>query len=933
MKTAKSIIELRRLLFLFFLSVANLTHAQFYDNGQDRFQRMSHIKTQHFDIIFPSTESQLGQLYANHLEQIYKSGGQSLGWNPKRIPVAIRPSVAYANGEVVWAPRRMNLFSTASPDSYFQRWDEQLSLHEFRHVVQTDKLDQGASHFFSCLLGEQYIGLLLGIHVPYWFLEGDAVTYETGASTAGRGRIADFENELAAQVAQKGIWHYHKAIFDSYADNVPSKYHLGYQLINYGRCNYGTGLWQNCLNRVAIHPISLRPFGRAIKDATGLREPVFYKKALEPLLTKTKAEPDNSIFITKCKSNNYTSYYYPQTINGKTIAYRENFTDIGAIVEIDQNGKEKIIKHIGQTPIKHISSSNNLIVWNQLRPTRWELFNHNQITIYNIDKNRGKTIARRGRYYCSTLSHTSQLIASACYSNNNHWSITIHDTKGRLKQQIPLQDAVPCRIAWTENDDCISIIVNSNNSKSILKFNTGSQKCDTILSNICDDISNLILADGKLFFTGNNKGTTAWYSYSPNDKKCHIVAESGFGTGSGSIHGDTLTFTYYTADGYMIARKNINENLKECQIPTTRETAFTENLAKQELQVEFKNDSNFNVKHYSRLAHLFNIHSWGPISVRVDDNEIGPGITIMSQDALSTSFLTAGYQYYFADDINNIFAEYQYKGFYPLFGIRGDLKYYDINISDNRGYIHTLNCKQRDLSVFARLPMILKSNVFTTSAYIQTSIQMRNHIIEGQKIRYHSDTCHHTMTHSAFLQSLRRTSYRDLQPRWGFYIKADYMHYMKGESTDYQTAIQGRIYLPGLAANHGFSVYGSYQKRGKDDLIFSNIVLYPRGCKSVSNTEFKSLLTSYTMPVCYPDLAIGNALYVKRIKTTLFYDFARIQSDNTYDLKSTGIDATADFHVFRIAVPFSMGMRYARLINNNDNYFGLLFSMNFSAMY
>ena len=933
MRTAKSHSKSRRLLSLFFALAAMSAHGQFYDSGQDRFMRLSHIKTEHFDVIFPRSEKQLGLLYANNLEQVYKTGGISLGWQPRRVPAVLRTATAYSNGEVVWAPRRMNLMTTASPDNYPQRWDQQLVLHEFRHVVQTDKLNQGASLYLGYLLGEQYTGLLLGLHVPLWFMEGDAVTYETGASSSGRGRTSNFENDLAAQVSQKGIYHYHKAMFGSYADHVPTKYHLGYQLVNYGRMNYGAELWQNCLNRVATHPIALRPFGRAIRNTTGLREPDFYKKALEPLTAPVKVEPENATIITHCNPDNYTNYYYPHNVGGEIVAYRENLSDIAAIVRIDSSGKERIIRHTGLMAVKHLSASGGTLVWNQRRATRWEMFNHSQIITYDLDKHRRRTIVRRGRYHCSTLSKSGQLIASACYTDSARWSIAIHDLKGRLVMRIPTGNAVPVRISWADNDNQLAFIANVDNMKCVLVHNFASHKTDTILK-VEDDISDIIIDDKTILFTGNYNGNTAWYNYNVADSSCRIVATSGFGTGSGSMSGDTLLFTFYTADGYMIAKKKITDGQADSALPQTRETEFTRHLSETERQVFFATDTSFTVKRYSRLAHLLNIHSWGPLSVRIDENEIGPGLTFMSQDALSTSFLTAGYQYYFADRIDDYFAEYMYKGFRPIIGVRGDLKYTDLKITDNRGNIRVFESQMRELSAVLQLPFVLHSGAFNTTAQLQTGYQFRQQIIEEKAYRRNqSDTLLQTTSYTAYLQHLRRMSHRDLQPRLGFTLRADYMNYLYGESSDYQASVQGRIYLPGLHANHGISVYGAYQERGRNNLIFNNSVSYPRGFRSTANTKFASLLTSYAMPIWYPDICIANALYIKRLKTTLFFDNAKLYNEGWESLQSAGADVTADFYIFRIPVPIIAGVRYARRITTNNNYFGMLLSMNFSSLF
>lgn len=933
MRTAKSHSNSRRLLFLFFALATLSAHGQFYDSGQDRFMRLSHIKTEHFDVIFPRSEKQLGLLYANNLEQVYKTGGLSLNWHPRRVPAVLRTATAYSNGEVVWAPRRMNLMTTALPDNYPQRWDQQLVLHEFRHVVQTDKLNQGASLYLGYLFGEQYTGLLLGLHVPLWFMEGDAVTYETGASLSGRGRTSNFENDLAAQVSQKGIYHYHKGMFGSYADHVPTKYHLGYQLVNYGRINYGAELWQNCLNRVATHPIALRPFGRAIRNTIGLREPEFYRKALEPLVAPIKAEPENATIITSCNSDNYANYFFPHNVAGEIVAYRENMSDIAAIVRIDSSGKERIIKHTGLMAVKHLSASNGTLVWNQRRATRWEMFNHSQIVTYNFDKHRKRTIVRRGRYHISTLSESGQLIASACYTDSTHWGITIHDLKGRLVQRIPTGKAVPVSLAWTDNDRKMACIINIDNVKRVIIYDLSSRQADTIFS-AADDISDIVVANRTILFTGDYNGNTAWYQYDKADSSCRLVATSGFGTGSGSVSGDTLLFTFYTADGYMIAKKKITDGQIDSGLPQTRETDYTRHLSATEQQVKFDSDSSFVVKRYSRLAHLLNIHSWGPLSVRIDENEIGPGLTFMSQDALSTSFLTAGYQYYIADRIDDYFAEYLYKGFRPIIGVRGDLKFTDLKITDKRGNIREFESKMHELSAVLQLPMVLHNGAFNTTAQLQTGYQLRQQIIEEKTNRRNqSDTLLQTTSYTAYLQHLRRMSHRDLQPRLGFTLRADYMNYLYGESADYQASVQGRIYLPGLLANHGFSIYGAYQERGRNNLIFNNSVSYPRGYLSTANTRFVSLLTSYAMPILYPDICIANTLYIKRIKTTMFFDCAKLYNQCWDNLQSTGVDVTADFYIFRIPVPVTAGVRYSRLLTLNDNYFRFLLSMNFNSLF
>ena len=926
--------KIRRLLFLFFALAAMSAQGQYYDSGQDRFRRLSLIKTEHFDVIFPQSDTALGQLYANNLELIYKSGGKTLGWQPRRVPAALFPSSAYANGEVAWAPRRINLLTTASPDNYQHAWNQQLTLHEFRHVVQSDMLNQGASRFFSILLGEQYTGLLLGVHVPYWFLEGDAVAYETGASTSGRGRTGDFTNRLAAQVAQKGVYSYPKAMFGSFADYVPTRYHLGYQLISYGRMNYGPQIWQNAMNRVARHPIALRPFGRGIKETTGLKEDAFYRAALEPLRSETQnAAPANVRLITNPTPNNYTHYYMPQTLpDGRIVAYREQLSDIPAFVAIDTaSHRTKIITWPGPMSIEHFSTSGNMLIWNQFRYTRWENLSHSQIVTYDTERHRKRVIARRGRYYCSTLSHSATQIASISYTDSAHWAIVLHDLDGNLQTRLSTGNSVPVRVAWSDDDKRLAFIAIESNSKSVSVIDLQLMSVDTLLPSVDDNISNLLYSGNRLYMTGTHNGNTAWYSYNLSDSIFGIVAESPYGVGPGSVDGDRLLYGYYTADGYQIAEKPV-DSIAPAEMPKAISNGQTQALAEQEHLVEFTTDSVYKIQHYSRLAHLLNIHSWGPISVRVDESEVGPGLTIMSQDALSTSFLTAGYQWLNAESKDDYFLEYRYKGFFPIIGVRGDIYKFKSLQETAKGNI-TLDVLRKRGIAFVQVPMTLKTGVFTTGLTLQATYQVLNTQLSYGRHSY--DTTDYTEGYSVYFYTFRRMAHRDLQSRLGFAVKADYYDYLTDDE-NYQTALQAWLYLPGLIArrtNQGLSFYCGWQKRSSNNLVFNNLIQISRGYKIGDNTQLLSLQASYVMPLFYPDWNIANALYIKRIKTKIFYDNTWVYNGGKHSqLESSGCDFTADFHIYRLPVPIAAGVRYARRMSRNDNYFGLLLSMNFNGV-
>ena len=88
------------------------------------------------------------------LEFYYEPNSAYLNHRPSPIPVILHNHSVRSNGFVAWAPKRMELVTTPSPHGYPQDYLEQLALHEFRHVVQVDKLRQGFTKGLSYIIGE-----------------------------------------------------------------------------------------------------------------------------------------------------------------------------------------------------------------------------------------------------------------------------------------------------------------------------------------------------------------------------------------------------------------------------------------------------------------------------------------------------------------------------------------------------------------------------------------------------------------------------------------------------------------------------------------------------------------------------------------------------------------------------------------------------------
>ncbi len=132
-------------LFIIFIGTLAVK-AQYYTYGQDPFSvKWRQLKGENFRIIYPENihEEAIGVL--EFLEAIQQPLSQSLQSNPRPIPVVLRNQTMLSNGFVTWAPKRIEMITTAPADNLAVDWMKYLSVHEFRHVVQVEGINRSSS--------------------------------------------------------------------------------------------------------------------------------------------------------------------------------------------------------------------------------------------------------------------------------------------------------------------------------------------------------------------------------------------------------------------------------------------------------------------------------------------------------------------------------------------------------------------------------------------------------------------------------------------------------------------------------------------------------------------------------------------------------------------------------------------------------------------
>ncbi|HAO50274.1 MAG TPA: hypothetical protein DCR35_13840, partial [Runella sp.] len=144
---------------------------------------------------------------ANVVNFIDLNNRRSIGDKKGRINIVLQTQTVNPNGYVALAPFRSEFFCTPPASNLLlgsQNWLDVLSVHEYRHVLQTLNSRRGITKLGSILQGQGLWAVMSALSIPNWYSEGDAVIAETALSKNGRGRTSFFTLEQRS-LANVGI--------------------------------------------------------------------------------------------------------------------------------------------------------------------------------------------------------------------------------------------------------------------------------------------------------------------------------------------------------------------------------------------------------------------------------------------------------------------------------------------------------------------------------------------------------------------------------------------------------------------------------------------------------------------------------------------------------------------------------------------------------
>ncbi len=953
---------MKRCIILLIMSLLSLARAgaQYYDTGQDPASlRWLQIRTPHFRVIYPDDFGGEVFRYARLLEESFEKLSVLYPGVRTNIPVIIHSHSMQSNGYVSWAPRRMELYPLPGQDNLPMYPAAQLAVHETAHVLQLGSLNtRGFGRALRFILGEQAVGLS-AVQIPAWAFEGDAVYAETATGLSGRGRSNAFiRGAMALTLRPEEIYGYDKMLSGSYRNFTPDHYVFGYLMMNHLR-TIDPDTWNRVTERVSSGYFP-NPVNTVLGRENGLNKRKLYDSAFAVLERNwSKSSPGGVKEYTPLsisKKRDYVSHFTPhRSDDGRIISLRTSLSDPSRFVITENGGgKELNITTTGYIYPYFFSYSGNTIVWAEQHPDiRWDNRDYSVIKRLDLPGGLITDVTSRTRYTAPDLSPDGRTIVAVSTTPDMVCSLVFLDshTGEVLMNLVPPESLILQRPAWSSDGREVTMVTLNQQGEGIRTYRPTGKIWTVNLEESHTDIVQAKIHNDTLFFLAQGDGSDNIYRIA-GAGPVERVTGSRFGISGFSVTGSELLFSDYTAGGFVIASEKTSATAGPAFVtgheifppvapmpgkvpgkdpsPPVVHTPAADSLSDTPMPLIPE------PRPYRKISNLFNFHSWFPFyadldEIRTDPTTIRPGLTLMSQNHLSTLISTLGYEY--SEGNHYLHSGVTWKGWHPV--IDAEVKWGgdQLIISDtsenqppeNPGTDLQLNLSIYDQLWFARgkFRQMLMPALYIGYRNRDTWISTEN--------RFDRDVL--SLTGRLYFSNTFRTAYRDINPRWGQVFD------LRLTTTPWDTKLYNSksyartiFFFPGALPNHSLSFRAGWENQAPArKQIYRNTLPWPRGYDyDLVAEKLFSFSADYTMPLFYPDLAAGSFLYLKRIRGTLFYDYSKGVDVRNYDdrsftagpdrFSSTGSELMADFYVLRIPFEISAGVR-AGYMPREDKYF------------
>ena len=838
-----------------------------------------------YKVIYPEGADSLAKRYLWLLQENNRAVMLGLGGiNPVKLPVILYNGTANSNGMVVWTPKRMELYTLPMRYSYPIRWEEQLAVHESRHVGQMTHFTKGIYKLGSVLLGEQASPIGVGLYGPRWLLEGDAVIAETELTNSGRGRNAEFMEYFRAAFMEGDTRNWDRWRRGSYKKYSPGIYPVGY-LVN-STARYRTGNYEYAGDVLENSVMRFYDLNLYTKVA-GTSPTKMFREGQQMMTQMWQEELSHRGTITspeeilQKRGKGYAEYRSPVVIGKDSVLYIKYSFNKGTQLVLVQGGKEQVLRPMASSVAEIRHSGGKLYFTENVSSSRWSNAVYGRLYSLDLDKllggsadagENGKAIVQlSGREYYKSPDVCGNTLLVEEYLPQGGSAVVLMDAgSGEVLERIPAPFGGEITEAAFAGNDIYALAI-TDLGLGLFKWN-GSGEWERVIAEQAAGIENLrggVLESGEkvLYFLSDIDGVRNVYMLDLAAGELSRLTNSLYGASEAYLSGGELYYSSLETSGKYPVKVAVKE-AKNCgseydpvfedgqlwgmyrykvaeELSRQARTALRENglLASDQVIgerngtsiVEYgESEKEFGErmvpKEYSKAGHLFRVHSWAPVYYNVDrimesdyDNlyhVVSAGATVYSQNTLGTAVSMLGYSY--RDGFHGGHFKFKYSGWLPVLQVSAD-------VNAQQRYKIDVNNNEITSEPTSGAHMALQALAYIPLTF--NSHGWQRGIVPQVSLDFNNDSYYDRLEYewrnksavTAALQfyTMRERAYSGIFPRWGIGGVAKLRTAVQGGS-NFGTAASLHMYgyLPGIASTHGVKLSLSAQRQFVDRKMY-----------------------------------------------------------------------------------------------------------------
>ncbi len=925
------------LLFLVFLQIPTARSQNF--GGNPSTVKWNQIHSGKVRVIYPKGLDSQANRIANVMQLLSKTTTKTIGGKQNKWSIILQNQTTIPNAYVRLAPVMSELYMTPPQDNFSTgslRWDDNLIIHENRHMQQFSNFNKGFTKVFSFFLGQEGQLLANGMTVPDYFFEGDAVWQETLVSAQGRGRMPSFYNGFKSLWIGNKNYSWMKLRSGSYRDYTPDHYSLGYLLTAYGYEKYGEDFWAKVTHDAVLFRGVFYPFNHAIERYSGKTYKQFRDDALnyfkdKSFLGQNKTAPVFT-YLTPLKKNTVADYRFPDYITDDSIVVtKRSFNGIDAFYLL-VNGKEKKIRVRDFAIDDYFSYQNGKIVYVSYQSDpRWANRDYSVIKLIDIYTGQQKQVTRRSKYFSPDMNADgTEILAVNVNPDGTNNLERIDAGTGAVILKLPnKRNYFFTQTKYINSGTAVSAARNPEGNMVLIKIDLITGATNNLTPFSFNLTGYPFVKGDTVYFAAMYNNADKVFAVTLNNNKLYRLTDNVNGVYHPSVNSKgKILVSAFTADGYRLA--NLDHNKADWKEFSTinfisgGSTYYTDSA----LQITGRNvlytlnDSSFEqrtsgriknpVRKYKKSFQLFKFHSRRPV---LDDPEYG--YTFYSDNVLSSFSNTISYRYNRSDKSQTVGYNVTFAGWFPVLGLGVEESF---NRTVDTAFGKSINYNAATLTAGISIPLRFVGGRTNKFLNFGGGYKMEQYYYRGVSKNIFSNRSLNYMNAFINFSNVSRQARQHINPRWAQAVTLNYRDAFTYRDSHKFTG-NSSFYFPGFSVNHSLVINGAYQKRDTLPDLFSKNFSYSRGYEALSTRRMYKLGVNYHFPLFYPDWGFANILFIQRIRANAFYDHtnakARVNGILTeINNRSTGAELYFDTKLWN-ALPINFGVRFSHLLDTD----------------